>query len=162
VSVTYEHPRPALTTDVALFTVADRELQILLIRRKKAPFQGLWALLGGFLDESEDLDACARRELAEETGVTGAHLHPLANFSRPGRDPRGWTVSAAYVGLIETAEPSAGDDAAEAGWHPVASLPKLAFDHAEIVATALEWLGRQGPEQGLDVAAPLPSSPTKG
>jgi 8-oxo-dGTP diphosphatase len=152
VGVAYDHPRPAVTTDVALFKASDGVLQLLLIRRKRPPFEGLWALPGGFLDEGEDLDACAARELAEETGVSGAVLHPLANFSAPGRDPRGWTVSAAYVGLVEDATPLAADDAAEAAWRPAAELPELAFDHAQIVAAGLAWLRRHGAEQGLDVA----------
>lgn len=147
---TYEYPRPALTTDVALFRVAG-ELQLLLIRRKGEPFQGMWALPGGFLDEGEDLDACARRELEEETGVVGAELHPLANFSRPGRDPRGWTVTAAYVAMAPPgAQARAGDDAAEAQWFAAGDLPALAFDHDEIVARAIVWLHEHASVKGLD------------
>lgn len=146
----YDHPRPALTTDVALFRRAGDEVQVLLIRRRSPPFQDMWALPGGFLDANEDLDACARRELTEETGVAGAELHPLANFSRPGRDPRGWTVSAAYVGLAPAgAAPVAADDAAEVGWFKAADPPPLAFDHADILAAALVWLHNHAPAPGL-------------
>ena len=109
---TYDYPRPAVTTDAVVVRLHPAP-HVLLIQRKSEPFKGGWALPGGFLDEHEDLDACVRRELAEETGLTGVELHPLANFSRPGRDPRGWTVSAAYVGLApDGADAQAGDDAA--------------------------------------------------
>lgn len=146
-AASYDYPRPSLTTDVALFRVADRRLELLLIRRKNPPFQGDWALPGGFLDEGETLDACAARELAEETGVREAQLFPLANFSTPGRDPRGWTVSAAYVGLAPPdTQATAGDDAGEVAWSSIDTLPQLAFDHADIVARALAWLqSRQSP-----------------
>jgi 8-oxo-dGTP diphosphatase len=141
VSVTYEYPRPALTADAVVFRPGASDHQVLLIRRKHPPFEGQWALPGGFLDEGETLEACATRELAEETGVTGIELRLLDNFSTPGRDPRGWTVSAAYVGLAPAdALATAADDAAEVGWHAVSALPPLAFDHDAILAKALAWL----------------------
>jgi 8-oxo-dGTP diphosphatase len=152
VGVTYDYPRPALTTDAVVFRTAGAGLELLLIRRKNPPFQGLWSLPGGFLDEGETLDACAARELKEETGLSGIALHPLANFSTPGRDPRGWTVSAAYVGLApREAKATAADDAAAAAWHGLRDLPHLAFDHAEIVACAVRWLRATGPEKGIEV-----------
>jgi 8-oxo-dGTP diphosphatase len=152
VSVTYDYPRPALTTDAAVFRIERERLQLLLVRRKNPPFQGMWSLPGGFLNEGETLDACAARELAEETGLTGAALHPFANFSTPGRDPRGWTVSAAYAGLADRdATAKAGDDAASLDWFDIHRLPPLAFDHAEIIARAIAWLGDQGPEKGIEV-----------
>lgn len=155
-AVTYEYPRPALTTDVVLFRLAET-LEVLLIQRRHSPFEGQWALPGGFLDEDETLDACARRELAEETGVTVAELHPLANFSKPGRDPRGWTVSAAYVAVApDGTSAKAGDDAAALAWHAACGLPPLAFDHAEIVAAALAWLHIHGADRGIP-AEVLPS-----
>ena len=84
----YDYPRPAVTTDICLFTVVDDELRILLIKRGAEPFKGSWALPGGFLQETETLDQCAARELQEETGVSTAHLEPFATFSEPDRDPR--------------------------------------------------------------------------
>lgn len=148
---TYEWPRPGLTTDVALFRIGEAAVDILLIQRKHDPFQGLWALPGGFLDEGEELDACARRELKEETGVEVGEIHPLANFSKPGRDPRGWTVTAAYVALTrQDLQATAGDDAAEAQWFPLRDLPPLAFDHDEIVAQAVGWLHAHAQARGVD------------
>jgi 8-oxo-dGTP diphosphatase len=139
--VTYDFPRPALTADAVVFRPAASGHEVLLIRRKHPPFEGCWAIPGGFLDESETLADCAARELAEETGLAGVALELLANFSTPGRDPRGWTVSAAYVGMaLAAAAAQAGDDAAEARWFDADTLPDLAFDHAEILATARAWL----------------------
>ena len=149
---TYDYPRPALTTDAVVLRL-EPELQLLLIQRKSEPFKGGWALPGGFLDEHEDLDACVRRELLEEAGLTGLELQPLANFSRPGRDPRGWTVSAAYLGLApDGTEPKAGDDAAAVRWFPLAALPPLAFDHDQIVTAAVAWLHTHGQAKGVDPA----------
>lgn len=132
-AATYAHPRPALTADIVLF----HGESVLLIRRKHPPFEGRWALPGGFLDEGETLEACAARELREETGVEGAVLSLSGVFSTPGRDPRGWTVSAAYTGdLPAGASPVAGDDAAAVEFWPLAALPPLAFDHDRIIASA--------------------------
>ena len=151
VPYTYEWPRPGLTTDVALFHIGPAQVELLLIQRKNDPYQGLWALPGGFLEEGEVLDDCARRELKEETGITVREVHPLANFSTPGRDPRGWTVTAAYIALTrQTLEPQGADDAAEARWFPLGDLPALAFDHDEIVARALMWLHTHAQERGID------------
>jgi 8-oxo-dGTP diphosphatase len=162
VAFTYDYPRPGLTTD-AVVVRTDPELQVLLIQRKAEPFKGGWALPGGFLDEHEDLDACVRRELEEEAGLIGLELHPLANFSRPGRDPRGWTVSAAYVGLASgNAEPKAGDDAAAVRWFPLAALPPLAFDHGQIIAAAIGWLHRHAQAKGVDAARLPPLAITQG
>jgi 8-oxo-dGTP diphosphatase len=141
VSVTYDYPRPALTADAVVFRPAATGHEVLLIRRKHPPFEGMWAVPGGFLNEGETLEACATRELAEETGLTGVALELLANFSTPGRDPRGWTVSAAYVGLAPAdAQAQAADDAAATGWFAILALPALAFDHADILRQALAWL----------------------
>jgi 8-oxo-dGTP diphosphatase len=134
----YRYPHPAVTTDVVLFTIRDDSLQVLLIERGNAPFKGHWALPGGFVDIDEDLEACATRELAEETGVEDIYLEQLATFGKPGRDPRERVISVAYLALApETAlAVQAGDDAAAAAWFPVKALPALAFDHAEIIAMA--------------------------
>ncbi|HEY2179889.1 MAG TPA: NUDIX domain-containing protein, partial [Caulobacteraceae bacterium] len=98
------------------------------------------------LEPTEDLDACARRELEEETGVTGAALQPFGNFSRPDRDPRGRTISVAYLALIKAEDVflAAASDAAEADWFDVAHLPALAFDHDEIIECARAALRERG------------------
>ncbi len=149
---TYDWPRPAVTVDVALFTVRGSlsalRLQVLLMRRGEKPFRGKWALPGGFVREDEDLAEAARRELAEETGVTEASLEQTAAVGTPGRDPRGHTVTVVYVGLVAPdrhhLEPS-GDSAA-ARWFDVAGpepLPPLAFDHASLLGAALAHLRRR-------------------
>ena len=142
--VTYDYPRPALTADAVVFRPASGGHQVLLIRRKHPPFEGLWAIPGGFLDEGETLEACAVRELAEETGLTGVALSLIGVFSKPGRDPRGWTVSAAYAGVADApVTAKAADDAAEVGWYGLEALPELAFDHADILQQAEAWLKAQ-------------------
>jgi 8-oxo-dGTP diphosphatase len=134
----YDYPRPSLTVDVVLVTRAAPP-RVLLIRRKHDPFAGAWALPGGFVDADEPLAAAALRELREETGVTGVDLEQLAAFGDPGRDPRGWTVSVAFLARVDAdrVAPAAADDAAEADWHPLDAPPEpLAFDHAKILARA--------------------------
>jgi len=134
----YDYPRPALTTDICLFTVVEDDLQVLLIRRALEPFQGSWALPGGFLQETETLDQCAARELKEETGAAVAHLEAFATFSEPGRDPRYRVVTAAYFALVPAADHAlqSGSDADDARWYSLQRLPDLAFDHGEIIAAA--------------------------
>ncbi|AGA90980.1 ADP-ribose pyrophosphatase [Thioflavicoccus mobilis 8321] len=134
----YAYPHPAVTTDIVVFTIRDEQLQVLLIRRGGEPFRGQWALPGGFLDPAEDLDQCATRELAEETGLSGLYLEQLYTFGRPDRDPRERVVSVAYFALVPSQRlvVRAASDAAEAAWHPFRALPPLAFDHSEILALA--------------------------
>lgn len=138
----YEYPHPAVTTDVVLFTIRHGGLQLLLIRRRNAPFKDCWALPGGFLDIDEDLDRCAARELAEETGVDDLYLEQLRSFGAVGRDPRERVISVAYFALApaERLRVRAGDDAADARWFGFGALPTLAFDHAEIIRVAHERL----------------------
>jgi 8-oxo-dGTP diphosphatase len=134
-SYCYDYPRPAVTVDIVLF---DADGHILLIQRKSEPFEGCWALPGGFLDKDEALEDAAARELAEETGVRGVLLRQVAAFGMPGRDPRGHTVSIAFCAQLDERPPvQAGDDATKADWFPAAALPAMAFDHAEIVAAAV-------------------------
>ena len=133
---TYEYPRPMLTADCV---VVNPRSEVLLIRRGNEPFRGCWALPGGFMEMDETIECCAVRELQEETGilVDESRAVLVGVFSRPGRDPRGRTVTVAYrVDLEEEVEVKGSDDAAEARWFPLAALPPLAFDHAEVIAAA--------------------------
>ncbi|MCX6367933.1 MAG: NUDIX domain-containing protein [Armatimonadetes bacterium] len=135
--------RPSVTVDVVAFTARERKLHVLLIKRGVWPFEGHWALPGGFVQMSEGLDAAAHRELTEETGVAGAEfLEQLYTFGNVNRDPRTRVISVAYYALLPepSISPRAGTDAAEAQWWPADALPPLAFDHAEIVKTALSRL----------------------
>lgn len=133
----YDYPRPALTADVIVVT---REAipKVLLIQRKSDPFAGKWAIPGGFVDAEESAEQAAQRELHEETGVALTDFEQLYTSSTPGRDPRGWTVTVAYLARIapEQVQPIAGDDAAQVGWFPLRELPELAFDHAMLLARA--------------------------
>ncbi len=132
---TYDYARPALTVDVAIVT-REAKPRVLLIRRKKDPFAGSWAMPGGFVDANERLADAARRELVEETGVTVSDLEQLYTAGDPGRDPRGWTVSVAYLAQVDPGalKPVAADDADEVGWFALDALPSLAFDHAMLLA----------------------------
>ena len=132
-----------VTVDIVIFTIRDDALQVLLVRRGIPPFEGAWAIPGGFVLPNESLDDAARRELREETGVDDVWLEQLYTFGDPGRDPRGRVITVAYFALIspDRAPPLAGSDAAEARWYPVDRTPRrLAFDHDEILATALARL----------------------
>ena len=134
----YKHPRPAVTADIILFQRPGDEIQVLLIKRAHDPFKGMWALPGGFVDENEPLEHAAARELEEETGIRWVRLEQVAAFGDPGRDPRGHTVSIAFAGMLSgTQQVKAGDDAADAAWHPALSPPQLAFDHERILSAAL-------------------------
>lgn len=140
------YPPFAVTVDLAVFTIRDGALSLLLVERGHDPFAGHWALPGGFIEPDEDAETAARRELAKETalGDPQVHLEQLQTYSTPDRDPRMRVVSIAYVVLAPgLAEPTAGSDAASARWWTVEDLldedgPRLAFDHAEIVGDALE------------------------
>jgi 8-oxo-dGTP diphosphatase len=139
---TYDYPHPAVTADVVVVTRESRP-RVLLIRRKREPFAGAWALPGGFVDHEEPLEAAARRELREETALEVEQLEQMHAFGDPGRDPRGWTVSIAFVARVDPGTtPTAGDDAAEAAWHPLDRLPPLAFDHDRVLAFARQWLAQ--------------------
>jgi 8-oxo-dGTP diphosphatase len=143
------HPRPALTADVVAVQPGDTP-RVLLVRRGNDPFAGKWALPGGFVEEGERPEDAARRELAEETGLTydGA-LRIVGVYGDPGRDPRGWTVSAAYLAFVTGEAAVAGsDDAAEARWFLADELPPLAFDHDVIVRDALALIGDERADAG--------------
>ncbi len=137
----YEYPHPALTTDIVVFQIEDRMLKVLLIKRGQDPHKGKWALPGGFVDIDEELDACAKRELEEETGISGMYLEQLYTFGAPQRDPRERIVSVAYFAVLRgTANARAASDAAQAKWFDLSRLPRLAFDHRTIVNMAHERL----------------------
>jgi 8-oxo-dGTP diphosphatase len=134
----YAYPHPAVTTDVVLFTLREGALSVLLIERCNPPFQGMWALPGGFLEIDEDLEHCAKRELQEETGIEGVYLEQLYTFGAPHRDPRERIISVTYFALTrsDSLQPKAASDAARVAWFSVNELPQLGFDHAEIIRLA--------------------------
>ena len=148
------YPKPAMTADIVVFAKEGEGLKVLLIRRKGHPFIGKLALPGGFANENEPVEQSAARELEEETGVADLELKLVDVFSKPGRDPRGWVVSVAFVTVVDAGRLTvqAGDDAAEADWYDVAleadglklafrgeniALSELAFDHEEVLIKAL-------------------------
>ncbi len=139
---TYEFPRAALTVDCVVFGFDETDLKVLLIRRGLEPFMGRWALPGGFVRVDEPIEEAARRELSEETGLENVFLEQLYTFGAVDRDPRERVVSVAYYALVKLAvhPAAAATDATDAGWFPVARLPKLAFDHSDILKTALHRL----------------------
>ncbi len=138
----YRYPHPAVTTDIVIFSIRDNQLKLLLIRRGGAPFKGRWALPGGFVQLDESLEEGARRELQEETGLSGVYLEQLYTFGEPNRDPRERVITVAYYALIPSERVSlcAATDAEAVGWFGMDELPPLAFDHREIVRMAHERL----------------------
>lgn len=138
----YEHPHLAVTADVVIFTIRRERLKLLLIKRGVAPFKGSWALPGGFVRPEEDLEACARRELREETGISDVYLEQLYTFGHPDRDPRERVITVAYYALIPSDRLAlrAATDAASVDWFDVEPISPLAFDHDEIMAVALQRL----------------------
>jgi 8-oxo-dGTP diphosphatase len=139
---TYQYARPALTVDCVVFGLDEEQLSVLLIRRGAPPFEGKWALPGGFVHVDESVDEAARRELEEEAGLTKVYLEQLYTFGEVMRDPRDRVVSVAYYALVNLADHKvhAATDAREAAWFAVHDVPTLAFDHADILAMALERL----------------------
>jgi 8-oxo-dGTP diphosphatase len=134
-----------VAVDVVIFALRDWELQVLLIRRGIPPFEGRWALPGGFVREGESLEDAARRELEEETGVRDVYLEQLFTFGDPNRDPRGRIVTVAYYALLtgEAAPLEAGTDAGAAAWTSARKHPPLAFDHDRILSYAVERLANK-------------------
>lgn len=146
-----DYPRPSVAVDLVIFTIIDAQLRVLLVKRQEHPFKGNWALPGGFVrvgesakDQGEDLDAAARRELQEETGLDPdrVHIEQLFTFGKAGRDPRMRVISVAYFALVRpdlAPFVKAGGDVSHADWVPVEQLKKveLAFDHRDVVETAL-------------------------
>lgn len=135
----YRYPRPAVTADcVVLGLMPDGSRRLLLIQRGNDPYKGMWAFPGGFMNMDETLEQCARRELKEETGleVEGEFVE-VKSFSTVDRDPRGRTITVAFLVTVPVTEVKGGDDAAKACWFPLEALPPLAFDHDEILKVAL-------------------------
>ena len=136
-SYVYKYPRPAVTADCIVFSRYPKP-QVLLIRRGNEPFKGEWAFPGGFLNMDETVQECARRELEEETGLVVQDIHLVGVYSRPGRDPRGHTVTPVFLSIMDyPLAVCSGDDAAQAQWFPLNQLPVLAFDHGEIISDAM-------------------------
>lgn len=160
-----KYPKPSVTADICIFVDNGGQLELLLVKRGGHPFRGRWATPGGFASANEPLEQTAARELKEETGISGVPLRHVNVYSKPGRDPRGWTISSAYTALVPKSQvhPQAGDDAAAVSWfrvkflqsspevfdeitlendteilHVLPDTGDLAFDHAEIIRDALQ------------------------
>ena len=134
---TYKYPRPALTADCVVVT-KEKEPRVLLIQRGNEPFKGRWAFPGGFMEMDETSEQCAIRELEEETGLKVGVVHQIGAYSKVDRDPRGRTISVAYLATVEEPLEARGQhDAAKAEWFYIDDLPPLAFDHDEIMADAI-------------------------
>jgi len=131
-----------IATDAVIFTVQDNELKVLLIQMVKLPYQGLWAVPGGLIEQDETTEQAARRILETQTGVTDAHLEQLQTFDSVTRDQLGRVVSVAYVALVPSDSVSlkTTEKYADIRWMPVSNLPSLAYDHDEIVTIAVERL----------------------
>ncbi len=134
----YDYPRPALTVDAVIFRKHAGIIEVLLIQRKHYPFEGMWALPGGFVGMEETCEEAVVRELEEETSLKANGLEQLHTFSALGRDPRGRTVSVTFYGMVNYKNSSVkgGDDASDARWFTLENMPPLAFDHIEGVMMA--------------------------
>ncbi|WP_163323929.1 NUDIX domain-containing protein [Draconibacterium mangrovi] len=132
---TYKYPRAALTVDAIVYVKSEPTTFVLLIERGREPYKNKWALPGGFVDLDETLEKACIRELEEETGLQVEKMQQFRAYDAINRDPRHRTISVVYSVEIEDQKPVIGsDDAAQAKWFPINDLPKLAFDHAEILA----------------------------
>ena len=133
---TYKYPRPAVTGDCIVIT-KEVNAKVLLIQRADEPYKGCWAFPGGFLNMDETIEQCAIRELEEETGLKVYDVHQIGAYSKVDRDPRGRTLTVAYLAIIDNPISVLGqDDAAKAEWWPLSALPQLAFDHNDIINDA--------------------------
>lgn len=134
----YKYPRPSVTADCIVFT-RENTPKVLLIERGDEPFKGCWAFPGGFLNMDETTEQCAIRELKEETGLEVDKVKEIGTYSKVDRDPRGRTITVAYLVMVDAPlEVMGQDDAAKARWFPINALPELAFDHDEIMRNAIE------------------------
>ena len=134
---TYDYPRPAVTADCVVITRGQLP-KVLLIQRGVDPYKGAWAFPGGFMNMDETTEQCAIRELEEETGLKVAKVNQIGAYSKVDRDPRGRTITVAYLAIIDSPKTVIGqDDAAKAEWFPITELPHLAFDHYDIMKDAI-------------------------
>lgn len=138
----YRYPHPAVTTDCVVFGYDGAQLRVLLIRRAQEPCKDRWAFPGGFLNPDETAEVGAARELEEETGLRGAHIEQFHAFSDPGRDPRDRVITIAFYAVVPLHAVCGADDAADARWFPLDSLPPLAFDHDQMFRLAVRALRR--------------------
>ena len=139
---TYKYPRPAVTADCIVIT-NESQPKVLLIQRGDNPFKGAWALPGGFMNMDETTEECAIRELEEETGLKVATVFQIGAYSKVDRDPRGRSITVAYLSIIDSPKEVKGqDDAAKAEWFPINDLPQLAFDHNDIMKDAVAAYAR--------------------
>lgn len=136
----YKYPHPSVTTDCVIFGFDGEGLKVLLIERGFDPYKGYWAFPGGFLEMNESADEGARRELMEETGLETAYVKQFHAFSTPDRDPRERVISIAYYSVVRISEVKGMDDAVQAKWFPLDAVPRLAFDHEEMLRIAKEEL----------------------
>ncbi|NJN18997.1 MAG: NUDIX hydrolase [Oscillochloris sp.] len=137
------YERPSVTVDVVIFTLIDRELHVLLVQRRRWPYEGYWAIPGGFINMDESLEQAARRELEEETGVRDVYLEQLFTFGDVERDPRTRVISVAYIAVVraESQQVRVSDESTDVRWFPVRTLPEqLAFDHEQILGFAISRL----------------------
>jgi 8-oxo-dGTP diphosphatase len=141
---TYQYPRVALSVDCVVFAREGNATKVLLIKRGREPYAGCWAIPGGFVEPDETLEQAALRELEEETGVKLTHCQQLRVFDAIDRDPRERVISVAHWTVTNASEhrPRGSDDASEARWFDLTSLPTLAFDHVEVLACAQRELVR--------------------
>lgn len=137
------HQKILIAADAMVFSRTGGELRLVLIKRKNEPFKGMWALPGGFVEDDEELETAAIRELEEETGMKLTSMKQVHTFGKVGRDPRGRTVSVTYYAFVDAAlhPVTGGDDAAEAHWVNVKDITAMAFDHKEVVDFVLKELG---------------------
>ena len=137
----YKYPRPAVTADCVVITNEPLP-KVLLIQRGAEPFKGSWAFPGGFMNMDETTEECAIRELEEETGLKVTTVHQIGAYSKVDRDPRGRTITVAYLAIIDSPQEVRGqDDAAKAEWFPITELPQLSFDHFDILQDATRIYG---------------------
>jgi 8-oxo-dGTP diphosphatase len=139
-SFQYQYPHPAVTVDCIIFGFDGQTLKVMLIQRKSEPFSKMWALPGAFVNEDESLENCAERVLMKECNISGVYLEQLFTFGTPSRDPRERVISVAYMGLVKTAdfELIAGNDELQIEWRDIKKVQDLAFDHSQILETAIQ------------------------
>ncbi|EFO79980.1 NUDIX hydrolase [Oscillochloris trichoides DG-6] len=137
------YDRPSVTVDVVIFTLIERELHVLLVQRRHWPYEGCWAIPGGFINMDESLEQAARRELEEETGVRDLYIEQLFTFGDVGRDPRTRVISVAYIAIVrfDAQKLRVSEESHDVRWFPVSAMPRnLAFDHEQILAYAISRL----------------------